>query len=123
MASNVLFLDDDEALLETVAEAISDFGHRKVLRARNLTEIEKLGDAIFSCGIAFLDINLGANQPNGIDVYHWLRAKKFPGHILFFTGHAKSHPLVMQACSLGEAQVISKPISLKSLLELLKEHP
>ena len=59
--------------------------------------------------------------PSGLDAYLWLRKHGFHGRIVFLTGHAGSHPLVVEASRLGDADVVAKPISaevLRSLLEV-----
>jgi len=72
------------------------------------------------CDLALIDINLGAGQPSGVEVYRWLRARGFGGRIFFLTGHAMNSPFVAEAVRLGDAQVLSKPIRPDRLIRLLR---
>jgi FixJ family two-component response regulator len=58
-------------------------------------------------------------MPSGLDSYGWLRKHGFEGRIVFLTGHAASHPLVSEARRLGDAEVVSKPVSLARLTTML----
>ena len=80
----------------------------------------RLGDGVFTCSVAILDINLGANRKSGIDAYAWLRKQRIHGRIVFLTGHANMHPLVVEAHRVGDAEIFSKPIEpdrLRSIVE------
>jgi FixJ family two-component response regulator len=63
-----------------------------------------------ACDSAILDINLGPGQPSGIDAYKWLRNNGYRGRIAFLTGHAGTHPLVIEATRIGDAEIFSKPV-------------
>ena len=52
---------------------------------------------VLAARLAFLDINLGAGQPSGLEVQRWLAAKGFTGKTVFMTGHGDGHPLVAKA--------------------------
>ena len=41
---------------------------------------------------------------------------------MFLTGHAASHPLVVEAKRLGDAEVVGKPVSLDTLTSMLEDH-
>ncbi|MGZ3712443.1 MAG: response regulator [Bdellovibrionota bacterium] len=123
MSSTLLLLDDNESLLEIMGRVMETVFNRPVVKAKRLAEIAEREEAALACGLAFLDINLGPNEPNGIDVYHWLQERGFRGQIYFLTGHAQSNPLLEQACSLGAVKVLPKPISLDCLKEVLVGHP
>ena len=67
-----------------------------------------------------LDINLGPDRRSGIDAYAWLRRQGYKGRIVFLTGHANNHPLVVEAQRIGDAEIYSKPIEpdrLRSIVE------
>ncbi len=59
--------------------------------------------------VIFLDINLGFGRKSGLDAYHWLKERKFSGEIVFFTGHASSHPLVREASKIPGVTLLTKP--------------
>ena len=73
-------------------------------------ELVALGEEALGCGVAILDINLGPNRRSGIDAYKWLRHKGYAGRIIFLTGHASNHSLVVEAHRIGDAEILSKPI-------------
>ena len=83
-------------------------------------ELVALGNKVLACDAAVLDINLGPSQPSGIDAYEWLRNQGYTGRIVFLTGHASTHPLVIQAQTIGDAEIFSKPIDpdhIRSIIE------
>ena len=88
---------------------------------RSYGDLLDLGDRALHCGVAILDINLGPQVPSGLDAYGWLRKHGFHGRIEFLTGHAASHPLVVEAKRLGDAEVVGKPVSLDRLTSMLED--
>lgn len=120
-ATGVLFLDDDDDLRDTFTDLVQTVFERACIGCRSYADLVALGDRALGCGVAVLDINLGPNVPSGLDAYSWLRSRGFKGRIVFLTGHANSHPLVLEATRLGDADVVAKPISsgvLRSLVEV-----
>jgi FixJ family two-component response regulator len=71
------------------------------------------------CALGILDVNLGSDEPSGLDAFAWLRAERFPGRIVFLTGHAATNPLVRRAGEMGDVAVLTKPLQMPKLLELL----
>jgi FixJ family two-component response regulator len=59
--------------------------------------------------VAILDVNLGADRPNGVDAFNWLKEQGFQGNVLFFTGHARNSPQVLRALNKG-VEILEKPI-------------
>jgi FixJ family two-component response regulator len=116
----VLFVEDNDDLREVFVDLVAvAFGHR-CIGVSSYRELVALGKEALRCAVAVLDINLGPNQPSGIDAYTWLREKGFTGRIVFLTGHADNHPLVVEANRIGDAEVFVKPIEpdrLKSIVE------
>lgn len=88
--------------------------------------IGKVGDLacheeqVLSSQLIFLDINLGEDEPSGIDAYSWLCERGFAGSVYFFTGHAKNHPLVAAAEPLG-VSVLEKPVKVTELERIVSE--
>lgn len=116
----VLLLDDSPDLLFLEKKLIEKQCHCETLTAHDFDEVTSIGEKLFDCGLAILDINLGPNQPNGIDVYHWLRSHGFRSPIVFLTGHGRTFPLVAEAERLGDAQVLMKPVDPQVLVELVR---
>ena len=126
--TDVLFLDDDDDLRATFIDLVRTVFARECHGIGSHRDLIALGERALHCGVAILDINLGPEVPSGIDSYGWLRKHGYGGRIVFLTGHAASHPLVMEARRLGDAEVVSKPVSLVALSSLLEdaapaEHP
>jgi FixJ family two-component response regulator len=106
----VLFVEDDHDLRETFVELVTVILERRCVGVGSYQEVVALGNGVLACAAAILDINLGPGQPSGIDAYQWLRNNGYTGRIVFLTGHASSHPLVVEAMRIGDAEIFSKPI-------------
>jgi FixJ family two-component response regulator len=115
----VLVLEDDEDLRSILRELLSLSGVDECVDAGSLAELKRKRVEALGCGLAILDINLGADVPSGLDAHEWLKENGFSGRTVFLTGHARSHPLVRQALELSNVQVLSKPIESKVLVALV----
>jgi len=116
----VLHVEDNDDLRELVVELVTAVLKHRCVGVGSYEELVGLGDEALGCSIAILDINLGPNRRSGIDAYAWLRANGYTGRIVFLTGHASAHPLVVEAQRIGDAQIFSKPIDpdrLRSIVE------
>jgi FixJ family two-component response regulator len=116
----VIFLDDDPDLREVFAALMSSLGitATPVASVSELTRM--MGDQPDGgFDLAILDINLGAGSPSGLAAYRWLRDHQFEGRIVFLTGHARSHPLVVEASHIGDAIVCEKPMTAAQLRALM----
>jgi hypothetical protein len=91
----VLYLEDDDDLRELVVELVTVVLHRRCVGVGSYDELVGLGEDALRCSVAILDINLGSNRRSGIDAYTWLRDQEYTGRIVFLTGHASTHPLVV----------------------------
>ena len=115
----VLVLEDDEDLRSILCELLSLSGADACVSVGSFEELRRNQVEGLGCGLALLDINLGAEVPSGLDAYRWLKDNGFSGRCIFFTGHARSHPLVREALELPNVQVLSKPIESQVLLSLV----
>jgi DNA-binding NarL/FixJ family response regulator len=116
----VLYVEDNDDLRELVVELITVVLERRCVGVGSYEEVVALGSQALQCDVAILDINLGAHRKSGIDAYAWLRRQGYTGRIVFLTGHASTHPLVVEAQRLGGAEIFSKPIDperLRSIVE------
>ena len=114
-AGFVLYVEDNDDLRELVVELVTVAFHRRCVGVGSYEEMVALGEEALGCSVAILDINLGPNRPSGIDAYTWLRDKGYTGRIVFLTGHASNHPLVVEAQRIGDAEIFSKPIEIERL--------
>ena len=117
----VLVLEDDADLRTILCELLSLSGADGCVSAGTVAELKGKHTEALGCGLALLDINLGAGVPSGLDAYRWLKDSGFPGRTVFLTGHARSHPLVREVLELTHVQVLSKPIESKVLLALVRD--
>jgi FixJ family two-component response regulator len=116
----VLYVEDNDDLRELVVELVTVVLNRRCVGVGSYEELAALGKEALRCSVAILDINLGPGRRSGIDAYAWLRDHGFQGRIVFLTGHASSHPLVVEAQRIGDAEIFSKPIEpdrLRSIVE------
>lgn len=123
MVERVLFVDDDEDLSEVMTTSLMHLGVRDVMRVRSLAEVQARRDDALACQLAFLDINLGPNAPNGLAVKQWLEREGFSGGTIFLTGHGSNDPRVREAASLAGSRIASKPVTLEELRGLLADSP
>jgi DNA-binding NtrC family response regulator len=115
----VLILDDDDDLrdiLGTTAEEVFGWAWIGVSCVQALID---LGPCALASNLAILDINLGPDQPSGLDAFAWLGERQFGGRIIFLTGHAASHPLVDKAMRQHLASIYQKPLSIEELGHVL----
>jgi DNA-binding NarL/FixJ family response regulator len=118
--SSVLFLEDDDDLQAAVAEVVAATLNEECIGVHSYGELVALGDRALRCDVALLDINLGPRSASGIEAYRWLRRRGFGGRIVFLSGHASSHPLVVEASRIGDARVVPKPIDAGTLQAVLR---
>ncbi len=117
----VLVLEDDEDLRSLLCDLLVASGAERCVSVGSHAELVRQQEQALGCGLALLDVNLGAGKPSGLDAYHWLKEQGFAGRVVFLTGHARSHPLVRQARELTQALVLTKPVDAKDLIDLLRE--
>ena len=120
MEPRVIYLDDDIDLLQVVAALIKHKTGHECLGLRTMADLRAHRKEVLGSAIAILDINLGANQPSGLDAWGWLRAEGYKGKIVFLTGHGAAHPLVARAEQMGEVHVYQKPLQPEELVEIVR---
>jgi len=116
----VLYVEDNDDLRELVVELVSVVLKRRCVGVGSYEELAALGEEALGASVAILDINLGPDRRSGIDAYTWLRDHGFKGRIVFLTGHASTHPLVVEAQRIGGAEIFSKPIEPDRLRAIVK---
>lgn len=115
----IFVLDDDPDILDSMTAVVHGLCKRQCVTAASVKEMVDLSKQVLGSGLAFLDINLGADNPSGVEGYRWLRKHKYTGRVVFFTGHAQTHPQVQEAKRLGDADIVQKPVPLGSILKLI----
>jgi DNA-binding NtrC family response regulator len=122
-ADFVLYVEDNDDLRELVVELVSVVLKRRCVGVGSYEELAALGEEALAASVAILDINLGPDRRSGIDAYAWLRDQGYKGRIVFLTGHASSHPLVVEAQRIGDAEIFSKPIEPDRLRAIVEGQP
>lgn len=120
MAAKIVILDDSADLRAIMTLLIKSKLHEDCFSVAKMSEVIANKEVILASQLAILDINLGEEEPSGVDVYNWLKENAFKGKVFFLTGHARSHPLVAKACDSG-AQVWSKPIVTDDIFKAMDE--
>lgn len=116
----VLVLEDDTDLRELLGETLLALGADSCVITSTVAELPRREAEVLMCDLAILDINLGPGQPSGVDACRWLVNRGFGGKIVFLTGHACSHPLVIEAARIAQASILAKPLSASRLTELVE---
>jgi FixJ family two-component response regulator len=119
----VLYLEDNDDLRELVVELVTLVLKHRCVGVGSYEELAALGEEALGCSVAILDINLGPDRRSGIDAYAWLRDQGYKGRIVFLTGHASTHPLVVEAQRIGDAEIFSKPIEPDRLRAIVEGQP
>jgi FixJ family two-component response regulator len=116
-----MILDDDDDLRETLAEMFQVMCGVDTLLAHDVEGMVAIGNEVLRSAIAFIDVNLGAGRPSGLDAYQWLVEHEYHGRVVFLTGHARLQTQVEQAVNDGVADVVQKPANAKVLCELVEK--
>lgn len=115
----IIVIDDDVPLLSVMKKLIELKGHQ-VTAGSSLASIQNLDTDLSDYKFAFLDINLGTNSPSGLDAYDWLLKRRFPGKVIFLTGHAGTHPLVVEALKVPGVRLLEKPTTASSIISAIE---
>jgi len=118
---SVLVVEDDRDLREILNDLFLAEGVRHCVVAASLEDVQALAAESLGAKLAILDVNLGDGRPTGVDVLQWLRERGFSGAVVFLTGHAATDPRVLAASRMAGTRVLSKPISIDALAQLV--HP
>jgi FixJ family two-component response regulator len=116
----ILILEDDPDLTTTYEKIITILGEGIPIIAHSFDELLDKESEVLSTDVALLDVSLGSYHKSGLDAHEWLINHGYNKPVFFVTGHAKSHPLVWQACNEGRAQILTKPITMNALLDIIK---
>ncbi len=114
----LLLLEDDDALRLHLGDRLTKHGY-KVHRCASLPQATELLSSLDRLDTAILDQNVA--QDNGLDLIEPLLAR-FPAcRILVLTGYG-SIPAAVAATRRGAHNYLTKPASLRDILQALLEH-
>lgn len=115
----ILFLDDDKSLCTLLRMLLAEFGVTGAVFLHSYDELMGFESELNNFDMIFLDVNLGANVPSGIDAFNWLMEQHYINQIVFFTGHANSFPVVRKALDYENVSVLEKPVTVDKLQEII----
>jgi DNA-binding response OmpR family regulator len=116
----VLIVDDDPELRRLICLFYEKEGRVECVGAESLESLSRIYESEGPFSLAILDINLGASKFDGVDVYHWLKERNFPGRVVFLTGHASSDPRVRRALEIDGTVLLEKPAGISALKEIFE---
>jgi DNA-binding NtrC family response regulator len=112
--SMILVVDDDEALRDSLAEALADLGHVPVQAANGLAALERLAQG----GIDAVLLDLRMAGLDGMQVLARIRALKAPPPVAILTAVPDAENTI-EAMRLGAVDHVAKPIGRADLAELV----
>ncbi|HXU82260.1 MAG TPA: response regulator [Polyangia bacterium] len=121
MRASILILEDDDDMRTALDDVVSTLLGWPCVAVASYDELLERSEEALGCSMALLDVNLGADQPSGLDALDWLLRQGFRGQVVFLTGHAQSDPLVQETLERGTVRLMEKPIGLSQLSALLDE--
>ncbi len=116
-SANVLVVDDNETLIETMARVLKKKGYSVETANGGMEAIEivKENDSI---DIVFLDIKMPLL--NGVETYKRIKEYIPKAVVFMMTGYAVEE-LIQEAIEEGAHDVVYKPVDFNKLLQLIKE--
>lgn len=115
----VLLLDDDPDICNLMRETFEGFRVQDVTICNSYQEVVDLQEKILGYDIVFLDVNLGLGHKTGVDVFNWMTEQGFQKRVIFFTGHARSYPLLVDALNRPNVGLLEKPATVAMIKKAL----
>ncbi|MCM2353578.1 MAG: response regulator [Pseudobdellovibrio sp.] len=120
---SIFFLDDSEEYLDVMKVFVQAACNFEAITCSNIESMQNQIEEILKSEMAFLDINLGLNQPSGIQAYRWLKSQGYNKPVFFLTGHAKDSDEAREAAIFEDARVLQKPIPPQDFRALIESTP
>lgn len=115
----VLLLDDDPDMCALMRETFEDFKIQDTTICNSYQDVVDLGQKILDFHVVFLDVNLGLGQKNGVDVFNWITKLGYKNRVIFFTGHARSYPVLVDALNQRHVGLLEKPTTVSMIKKAL----
>jgi DNA-binding NtrC family response regulator len=112
--SEILFVDDDRAILEMVREYLSEVGYRVVVVDNGARALDLLKDRPFE--VVFSDIKMP--DIDGLELLQAIKEYRPETEVIMVTGHGSMESAI-QAMKRGSYDYIQKPFKLNVLKDLL----
>ena len=110
---DILLVDDDDAVRETVGDLLAVAGHRVTALASGQAALDTLGTR----GFDLLLLDFAMPGMNGAEVAEQARAARPDLPVIFISGYADS--AAMDAALDGRALVLAKPVDSRALLDAI----
>lgn len=116
MTGRIMVVDDDLALRMTLQEILTDEGWDVISAADGFQAIQMASES--QIALIFMDIRMPGM--NGVDAFLAIKEILPACVVVLMTGHSVES-LVEKALSEGAKTVLSKPVSIEQLLEIVDE--
>jgi CheY-like chemotaxis protein len=113
--ANVMIVDDDRDLAESLAELIEMHGHKVAIASNGKEALERAREQAFD--VTFMDVRMPVM--NGVDSFLEIRKLRPDAKVVMMTGFKE--PIVAKALEGGAMGLLHKPFQLKDLLTKLTD--
>jgi len=113
---NVLVVDDDEDLLNILAEGLRQEGHQVATASTGAEALERLEEQLFD--LALLDLKLP--DTSGLQVLQAVKERNPEAKVVIITGYASLETAV-GALKGGANDYVTKPVGMKELRAIIKK--
>ncbi len=113
---DILVVDDDRDLADSIAEALEMVGHRPVVAYCGTEAIEKYCGRRFD--LTFMDVKLP--DINGVETFMTIREMDPTARVVMMTGY-RIEQLLAQATENGAIKILHKPFAMEDVLTSLRE--
>lgn len=115
----ILLLDDDPDICALMRETFASFRLQDVTICNSYQDVISLKHNILNYDVIFLDVNLGLGRKTGVDVFNWIIEIGYQHKVIFFTGHARSYPLLVTALNRPNVGLLEKPATVAMIKKAL----
>jgi ATP-dependent Lon protease len=113
---NILVVDDDPDLAESIAEALDMVGHSVSIAGNGAEAVKYYGERKFDLG--FFDVRMPVM--NGVDCFFAVRKMHPDAKIVLMTGYREA--AVEQALESGALTLLHKPFRMEEVINLARAH-
>jgi response regulator of citrate/malate metabolism len=116
----VLLVDDSSDLCQVFELLCQSLPGVECISVASMSAVQEKSVQVLRTGLAILDVNLGPGEPNGVEIYRWLRGQNYRGKIVFLSGHARTDPLVSEAVRISGVDFFQKPLDFGQIETLIR---
>lgn len=116
MQLNILVVDDDADLAESIAEALATGGHRVRIAANGAEGVKCFDEMEYD--LAFIDVRMPVM--NGVECFFAIRALCPGAKIMLMTGLRE--PIVEKALNAGALGLLHKPFRLEEVMKIARQY-